>query len=109
LFIVAAVSGLAELTGRISEDFVAVSYGDGALSSPGTSASTFQKELLPGETLVTTSARLTPPVPYHGAARAGIHMKPRFKIHEAQLVRLERCVFNGRTLSNAALAWAKMK
>jgi len=77
--------------------------------APAPARSQFPEELLPGETLVNTSARLTPPVPYHGAARAGIHMKPRFKMHEAQLVRLERCVFNGRTLSNAALAWAKMK
>jgi len=109
LFIVAAVSGLAELTGRISEGFVAVSYGDGASSSPVASASAFPEELLPGETLVITFARPTPPVPYHGAARAGIHMKPRFKMHEAQLAWLERCVFNGRKLSNAAPAWAAMK
>ena len=111
LFIVAAVSGLAELSGRISEGFVAVSCGEGASSSPVASASAFPEELQPGETLVITFARPTPPVPYHGAARAGIHMKPRFKIkmHEAQLAWLERCVFNGRKLSNAAPAWAAMQ
>ena len=94
-FVVTSVSGLAMNTAKVSEGFevVGVDFGEGMRlpASPGELSVVIEK----GCTVEVELRRPEPPIPFHCAARKGIHKQTRVKMNAGQLEWLQANVFHG--------------
>lgn len=107
--------GLAFTSSKIDLDFILVAI-DGAPvaidGAPLSSAvlSVLNGELSLGRAIDLTFKRPTPPLPFHGIARKGIHKSVQYLLHEKQLEWLHANVFSGgRTLMRDKPAADAMK
>ena len=63
-----------------------------------------------GSSKILTLRRPRPPIPFHGAARKGLHKKAQFKMHAEQEKWLKANAFvGGRSLLRPKDAWMGMK
>ena len=105
------LGGLAAESGQITLGFLVVgcSADDSEPVAP-TNEFEFSGSLAAGASLLLTFRRPTPPIPYHGSARKGIHKQPKFKMHPLQKAWLEEMVFKGGEAHMLpAVAWEAMK
>ena len=105
-FFVKAVHGLAEKTSQVSPGFI-VQAIDGVCP---TSMSELSGIMAAGSSKILTLRRPRPPIPFHGAARKGLHKKAQFKMHAEQEKWLKANAFvGGRSLLRPKDAWMGMK
>ena len=96
-FVVSSVSGLALATAQVSVGFevVGVCFGIGEDMRLPEGPGELSTVLGAGRTVEVELRRPEPPIPYHGAARKGIHKQTRVKMASGQLAWLEANVFYG--------------
>ena len=111
-FVVSSVSGLARGTAKVAVGFEVVGVkfgGDEGFRLP-TNPGEFSAVLHAGHAVEVELRRPEPPIPFHGAARKGIHKQTRVKMAAGQLAWLKANVFfGGIARMHAAPAWVAMK
>ena len=111
-FVVSSVSGLALATAQVSVGFevAGVCFGNGEDMRLPEGPGELSTVLGAGRTVEVELRRPEPPIPYHGAARKGIHKQTRVKMAAGQLAWLKANVFYGGVARmHAAPAWVAMK